>query len=241
MADSERGVKIGSMWRILILAWAILAVKTAAAAPLYPATLPPSLPAEGNAKPGPGMFLVARRTLVDPNFSQSVVYLAEHDESGTLGLIVNRPGKVRLADALPGIEDARASGHLLSFGGPVGVSMIFMLIRSETAAAGMAHVAGDVYISADRRVLDAVLAAKKPASELRFYLGHSGWAAGQLEFELERGSWHVVAADGNAIFAADSETLWQRLIERLEPEGIQVENRSAAPRLAAAAEAARVN
>jgi putative transcriptional regulator len=89
----------------------------------------------------------------------------------------------------------------------------------------MAHVADDVYISSDRGVLEEVLAAKKPASELRFYIGYSGWAGGQLDFELERGSWHVVAADPNAVFSGDTGSLWDRLIERLEPTGIQVESR----------------
>jgi putative AlgH/UPF0301 family transcriptional regulator len=67
---------------------------------------------------------------------------------------------------------------------------------------------------------------------VRFYIGHSGWAAGQLDFELERGSWHVVAADTDAIFSGKTASLWDRLIERLEPRGIQVDNRSSLPILA---------
>lgn len=241
MAHSFRVITIAWMWRIFILIGAVLTAAAAAAGPPYPATVAPSLPAQGSAEPGPGMFLVARRTLVDPNFSQSVVYLAEHDADGTLGLIVNRPSNYRLSDAIPDLESERSARHALNFGGPVGVSMIFMLLRSEAAAPGMAHVAGDVYISADRDVLDAALAVKKPATELRFYIGHSGWAAGQLEYELQRGSWHVVPADSDAIFSADTDSLWQNLIEQLEPEGIQVENRGAGSGLALAAEPARVN
>jgi len=99
---------------------------------------------------------------------------------------------------------------------------------------GMAHVANNVYISADRRVFDDVLGAKKPASEVHFYIGHSGWAAGQLDFELARDSWHVVAADTDAIFSGETESMWNRLIERLEPKGIQVDNRASSPILASA-------
>ncbi|RLA12033.1 MAG: hypothetical protein DRQ59_08525 [Gammaproteobacteria bacterium] len=43
--------------------------------------------------------------------------------------------------------------------------------------------------------------------------GYSGWAGGQLDFELERGSWHVVAADPDAVFSGDTNSLWERLIE----------------------------
>jgi len=107
-------------------------------------------------------------------------------------------------------------------------------VRSESATEGMEHVVDNVYISSDRRVLDEVLAAEKPDSELRFYIGYSSWAAGQLNFELLRGNWHVVTADTDAIFSSETDSLWNRLIERLEPMGIEVDNRSPLPILASA-------
>jgi putative transcriptional regulator len=178
------------------------------------------------------MFLVAKRALDGPHFGQSVVYLVEHGEDGTLGLIVNRSSDISLSEVLPDIKGEQATTHALFYGGPIGLPMILMLVRSESAATEMTHVADNVYISADRRVLDEVLAAKKPASEVRFYIGHSGWAAGQLDFELARGSWHVVAADTDAIFSDETDSLWHRLIERLEPRGIQVDSGASLPILA---------
>ena len=199
---------------------------------LVPTAIAPALPDTINGKPGPGMFLVAKRALDGSHFAQSVVYLIEHGEGGTVGLIVNRSSDVSLSEAVPDIEDNLAAAHALYYGGPVGLPMILMLVRSESATEGMAHVVDDVYISSDRRVLDEVLAAKKPDSELRFYIGYSGWAAGQLDFELVRGDWHVVAAGTEAIFSGETDLLWNRLIERLEPTGIQVDNRSSLPNLA---------
>lgn len=190
------------------------------------ASVAPALPATGTATPAPGMFLVARRSLDDPHFRQSVVYLVTHDEGGTLGLIVNRRGNISLSEALPDIEDAQATEHALYFGGPVALSVILMLTRGESAIEGMTQVIDDIYISSERRVLDQVIAAAKPASEVRFYIGHSGWAAGQLDSELERGGWHVVKADPEAVFSSDAGSLWQRLIEQLEPAGIQANSRS---------------
>jgi putative transcriptional regulator len=180
------------------------------------------------------MFLVARRALDDSHFGQSVVYLVDHGEDGTLGLIVNRPSAISLSEAVPDIEDTQETAHTLYYGGPVGLPMILMLVRSESATEGMAHVANNVYISADRRVFDEVLALKKSESEVHFYIGHSGWAAGQLDFELARSSWHVVTADTDAIFSGETESMWNRLIERLEPKGIQVDNRASLPILASA-------
>jgi putative transcriptional regulator len=224
------------MWqiRILMTICVALAVESVASGSLVPASIAPVLPDTITGKPGPGMFLVAKRALDDSHFGQSVVYLVEHGEGGTLGLIVNRPSDVSLSEAVPDIEDKLATVHALYYGGPVGLPMILMLVRSESATEGMALIVDDVYISSDRRVLDEVIAAQKPNNELRFYIGHSGWAAGQLDFELLRGDWHVVTADTDAIFSGETGSLWNRLIERLEPTGIQVDNRPPLPILASA-------
>ncbi len=201
---------------------------------LVATSVAPDLPNTITGKPGPGMFLVASRTLHDSHFGQSVVYLVEHGEDGTLGLIVNQSSDVSLSEAIPDIEDKQATAHALYYGGPVGLPMVLMLVRSESATEGMVHVVDDVYISSDRRVLVEVLAAKKTDSELRFYIGHAGWAPGQLDFELVRGDWHVIAADTDAIFSGETELLWNRLIEQLEPTGIQVDNRLSLSILASA-------
>jgi putative transcriptional regulator len=222
------------MWRIRVLMTICVALagESVAGGSLNPVSIAPALPGTGTGEPDRGMFLVAKRALDDPHFGQSVVYLVEHGEDGTLGLIVNRSSNVSLSEAVPDIEDKQATTHALHYGGPVGLPMILMLVRSESAMEGMTPVADNVYISADRRVLDEVLAAKKPRSEVRFYIGHSGWAAGQLDFELERGSWHVVAVDTDIIFSGKTASLWDRLIERLEPRGIQVDNQPYLPILA---------
>lgn len=175
--------------------------------------------------PAAGMFLVATRALDDSHFGRSVVYLLEHGDDGTLGLIVNRPGDSSLLEAVPDLADVGAAAHGLYYGGPVGLPMIMMLARGDRAAEGMAYVVEDVYLSSDRDAMEAALAAGRSASELRFYVGYSGWAGGQLESEFERGSWHLVPGDADTVFSADAEKLWPRLIEQLEPEGIEVYHR----------------
>jgi putative transcriptional regulator len=230
MSHRFRVVTIKQMWRIQILIVICVTLGVALAdesvdgGSLDPISITPAFPGTSSGEPDRGMFLVARRALEDSHFGQSVVYLVEHGEDGTLGLIVNRSSDISLSEAVPDIEDKQAAAYALYYGGPVGLPMILMLVRSESPTEGMEHVANDVYISSDRRVLDEVLTAKKAASEVRFYIGHSGWAAGQLDLELERDSWHVVAADTDAIFSGKTDSLWDRLIERLEPRGIQVHN-----------------
>lgn len=180
-------------------------------------------------RPGPterlvaaaGVFLVARRDLPDPNFHRSVVLLVQHDERGTLGLIVNRPTHLRLRDALPDLPGAQAANHPLYLGGPVARTLLAMLLRNEEPATHIEPVVDDVAFSADRDVLERLIARKKSAAELRLYLGHAGWAAGQLHYELARGDWHLAKADGKSIFG-DSDRLWDRLIESIDPPGFDV-------------------
>jgi len=212
--------------RLIAIGFAWLALQAGAtianSPPIALAAIAPALPLSKTARPAPGMFLVAKRALDGSYFDKTVIYLVEHDEQGTLGLIVNRSSEIRLTDALPDIDAKRAAAHSLYYGGPVELSIITMLIRGQTPAKGTALVADSVHVSRDRSVLDAALTANKSSSELRLYIGYSGWGAGQLDAELRRGSWHVVPASADAVFSADSDSLWQQLIERLEPEGIEV-------------------
>lgn len=182
---------------------------------------PPLIAAANMSKPLQGRFLVASRSLQDPRFMQSVVYVVKHGSRGTLGLILNRPGNVSLLEAIPGIEDKQAESHTLYYGGPVGQTVVFMLLRNEPVRQGIAHISGGVSFSSERRVLDQMLAAKKPSSEIHFHIGHSGWAPGQLLFEIQHGSWHVVDGDMDLIFSDQADSLWARFIEELEPLGIQ--------------------
>ena len=206
--------------------------KSLTAGPLYPASISPALPGTASAKPAPGKFLVARRALDGSHFAESIIYLIEHDGDGTLGLIVNRQSNIRLSETMPDIEDERAKGHALNYGGPVGIQMMLILVRGKSVPEAMAYVAEDVYVGSGRSILEAILATELPANEVRIFVGYSGWAAGQLDSELDRGSWHVITADTNAIFSSETDMLWDQLIEQLEPIGIQVDNERSPPNLA---------
>lgn len=171
-------------------------------------------------EPAAGLFLVSSRNLTDPHFNHAVIYLVSHNDQGTLGLVVNRPSEIRLADAVSDVEES--DDYAIYFGGPIKHSIITMLIRSEEENPLVQLVADDVFFSHDRRVLDRLLAERKPADALRFYMGHAGWVAGQLQLEIDHGDWYVVDADPAAIFSTRPESLWTRLIEKLDPGGLYV-------------------
>ena len=173
-------------------------------------------------EPAAGMFLVAQRGLDDPFFGRSVILLLSHSVVGSQGLIVNHQSRWRLSDVLAGIDGTQADAYPLFFGGPLGVHRVFMLMHGVQAVPSARHVIDDIYFSDSRQTLDDMLASKTPASQLHFYVGYASWTTGQLAVELARGSWHLVEADSGAVFGAASDDLWERMINTLEPDGIEV-------------------
>jgi putative transcriptional regulator len=189
------------------------------------AVLPPgadSSPDTRSAGPAPGMFLVSARKLRDPHFRKTVIYILRHDQHGTLGLIINKPGALLLSRVLDNLDSEHARKHRLYYGGPVETSVITMLMENMTTSPLAEHIAGDIYFSNRRIVMERLLKEKKPASKLHFFHGHAGWVAGQLEQELGRGDWHLMEGNPRSIFSSEIRTLWQRLIRKLEPLGIIV-------------------
>lgn len=162
---------------------------------------------------GRGKFLVAGRTLRDPNFSRTVVLLLEHDDSGALGLVVNRPTDITLASVLPDVDELGGRPDLLYLGGPVSRDHLVLLIRSDTAPEGSKAVLDDVFVSANLDTLRALVGAAG-AEPFHAYAGYAGWAAGQLEGEVSRGDWHIAPADAETVFEQRAEDVWPDLIRR---------------------------
>jgi putative transcriptional regulator len=175
-------------------------------------------------EPAAGRFLVARRTLDEPHFRQTVIYLLRHGPSGTVGMIINRPSGLDLSDAVSGINGMDLKSRPIYFGGPVEFNTVSMLIRNEQESRLVEHIADDVYLSGDRSVLDRLLTEKKPDNALHFYLGHAGWLPGQLVLEIRQENWYVIDADPAVIFSANPESIWKRLIEKLDPSGLYAGN-----------------
>jgi putative transcriptional regulator len=164
--------------------------------------------------PDKGVFLVANPTMRDPRFQRTVVLLLEHNDKGTLGVIINRPTEMLLSHALPDLKGAKNGTHTVFFGGPVGLNTLVFLLRSSEPPQASSHVMADVYYSADRNALESALNQRKKTNELRMFFGHAGWAPGQLAGELLRGDWLLVRADSHSVFEKKLDALWQELIDR---------------------------
>jgi putative transcriptional regulator len=164
-----------------------------------------------------GQLLVATDDLHDPRFARSVVYMLRHDAAGALGLVVNRPvGTLPLARVLEslGREHAHARGEIrMHYGGPVEPGRGFVLHTREWRNDETRVVHGDIAVTSDPAVFDALGRGIGPRRAL-FVAGYAGWAPGQLEAEIEHGFWLVVDADEALIFDEDAATKWERATQR---------------------------
>jgi putative transcriptional regulator len=161
-----------------------------------------------------GKFLVADHRLRDPNFKQTVVLLLQYSPHGAMGFVVNRPTDVRLSEAISEIEQLKQREDTLYKGGPVPSEALYLLYRSEKKLDESNRVVQDVYLSASLGVLAQLVAGAGGKNDFRLYVGHAGWAPGQLDREVERGDWHVVDAASDLIFAEKPSTVWQRSVPR---------------------------
>lgn len=163
---------------------------------------------------GDGKFLVASRKLGDPNFAETVILLVQYDAKGAMGLVINNPSKITIAEALAEIKGAKGRQEAVFLGGPVGRTGLQALLRSKTAPDEARLVFGDVYATGSRALVERTLGTA--GSAFRVYLGYAGWGSGQLERELALGAWHVLGPNAAFVFDAEPETVWQRLIRRTE-------------------------
>lgn len=159
-----------------------------------------------------GLFLIATPGLIDPNFRHSVVLVTQVADGGSVGFIVNRPGKRSLAQILPENEVLNRYTEPLYLGGPVEAAGLFAMLRASKSPPGALRVLDDVSFAMDPAVLEQVLHA--PPERVRFFNGYAGWAPGQLAAELKRGGWLVLNADADTVFRKNMDTLWQELLVR---------------------------
>ncbi len=148
-------------------------------------------------------FLIAMPSLEDPNFGGSLVFIAEHNEQGALGLVINRPMEIDLATLFRRIElELNPSGLARSAvmqGGPVQTDRGFVLHQPVGAWGSTVIVNDDIGLTSSRDVLEAVAAGTGP-ERILVMLGYAGWGPGQLEDEISRNAWLTVEADASIIF-----------------------------------------
>ena len=175
------------------------------------ALVAPADAAEGVAN---AIFLVASSELKERTFSETVVLVTQPPRGGPWGVIINRPLAQRLSEVFTEYETLKNRKDVLHFGGPVQRDGLVFLVRTTEPPPRAVPVLKDVYFVSDLDWIDGLFRRPEPTRGVRVYYGHSGWAPGQLQMELERGGWHVVPADAETVFDKDPARIWPDLIER---------------------------
>jgi putative transcriptional regulator len=227
IGKSSAPVTIATLFTVLALLCGMPSTATAfslqfVALPFFPSPLtsPPG-PYQSQSALAKGKFLVASRRLGDPNFAETVVLLIEFGQSGTMGVVINRPTEAPLSTLLPAVKALQQRTDPVYLGGPVGRSQMIILARSSKPPEGSLQVFADVYTIGGQTVLQKILDQSGTDAKFRAYLGYAGWAAGQLEMEVSQGGWYIVPADAAAIFDKAATDIWPELIRSSEAEWVR--------------------
>ncbi len=195
-----------------------------------PESGPPTRPATGRRRPdrvppltigclddvAPGTLLVAMPALSDPTFAGTVVYVLDHSDSGTLGVVLGRPSQVEIRDVLAGWCEFAVEPEVFHVGGPCETDTALCLAVSPVvdpaAGSGLRRVAGDVYlVDLDGDPADL----PDELTGLRVFAGYAGWSPGQLAREIADGAWACVPGRADDVLSpAAGPALWRAVMGR---------------------------
>jgi putative transcriptional regulator len=171
-------------------------------------------------------FLIAMPAMADPNFARTLTYIAEHNDQGALGVIVNRPLDMTLTTLFERVDlplhVAELAMQPVYFGGPVQTDRGFVLHRPVGDWHSTLEVSDKVGLTSSRDILQSMGEDGVPADVL-VSLGYSGWSPGQLEQELAANAWLTVPADLAILFHLPPE---ERFAAALQLLGVDLANLS---------------
>jgi len=165
--------------------------------------------------PTKGRLLLAAPPLEDPNFDRTVIFILEHHDEGAIGVVINRPSIESLDEPLDRWIDLQSAPSSVFSGGPVEPNALIAL--AETTAPfddeldHLSPIVGTI-ASADLTVDPALVAGD--VAGVRVFRGYAGWGPGQLEGEIEAGSWIVLDSESGDVFSSDPDELWRSILRR---------------------------
>ncbi|MFJ6216399.1 YqgE/AlgH family protein [Streptomyces sp. NPDC092296] len=167
-----------------------------------------------------GRLLVATPALTDPNFERAVVLLLDHDEEGSLGVVLNRPSEVEVAAVLEPWAPLAGAPAVVFQGGPVALDSALALAvvpgePTEEDPLGWRRVHGAIGL-VDLEAPPELLAAE--LGSLRVFAGYAGWSPGQLEDELIDGAWYLVDCEPGDVSSPEPDRLWRSVLRRQRGE-----------------------
>ena len=140
-----------------------------------------------------------------------MILLLDHGTQGAFGVVINKPSPIPFSQVLVDPPEQTKWPEKLYWGGPVSSGTLHLLLKTNETSDGMRKMVEDLYWVHDSERLETILKQGWPDGEARVYAGYSGWAPGQLEDEILRGSWKILEADVESVFNPDSGKIWKEL------------------------------
>ena len=177
------------------------------------ATAPSDPPAHASLA---GQLLIATPEMRDPRFDHAVILVVRHDRDGALGLVINMPaGERPLAEILAAVGETGAGDAKVPVfvGGPVQPEVALVLHSAEYHGSGTLAIDGRLAVTGDKQILRDMAAKTGPQKTL-LCLGYAGWAAGQLDTEMEHNVWFTAPEDPALVFDAARDKVWDLAMAR---------------------------
>lgn len=185
-----------------------------------------------------GSLLIAAPSLADPNFCRTVVLILEHTEDGAFGVVLNRPGSIKVSELLASISEKSCECDSRAFvGGPVQRSSVLVLHGFDDLSERSQEVISGVYLGSELALLEDILSRSlsgelgasssvelptgnggppglegEDGKRFRLFCGYAGWGAGQLDREMTAGGWLTVPAKLQHVFDIPTEKLWSEAL-----------------------------
>jgi putative transcriptional regulator len=160
--------------------------------------------------PGKGKILISEPFLPDTFFNRSIVYLTDHTPQGSVGFILNKKLDIQVSAAIEGFEGWDEN---LSMGGPVAPDTLHYLHNLGDIIPNSVLVGEDIFWGGDIDTVKELIKTRKiNHSQIRFFLGYSGWSAGQLERELKENSWVIAKVNSSIVLTNKGEDIWKRVL-----------------------------
>ncbi|MGA2406994.1 MAG: YqgE/AlgH family protein [Bacteroidales bacterium] len=160
--------------------------------------------------PEKGKILISEPFLSDTFFNRSIVYLTDHTPQGSVGFILNKKLDLQLSAAVEGFEGWDEN---LSMGGPVAPDTLHYLHNLGDLIPNSVLVEGNIFWGGDiDSIREMIKTGKIKQSQIRFFLGYSGWSAGQLERELKENSWVITKVNSNIVLNSRGDDTWKRVL-----------------------------
>ena len=167
-------------------------------------------------KPGQGKLLISEPTLSDSFFKRSVVLLVEHNDTGTVGFILNKSAQILLHEA---IEEFEGFNFPIYFGGPVKRDNLFFIHTLGDQITGSIPISEGLFWGGNFEVLkNLILEEKAGPKQVKFFLGYSGWEPNQLQREMTEHSWFVSNATKQLVMQETDNGMWRQVMKAMGEE-----------------------